>query len=1679
MKRFLIVPQILVLSVVLSYGQMWDPDLQDTLFGNEWIDFDNPDNYYKMPVAEDGMYKITFENLPANLKTVQGANFQIFAFGKPVPFYVSNQGTLSSGDYIAFWGEKNTYQLEKHLFKSEDRILNPYYSNFNDTTAYFLTSNNQGGGLQVTEIPNDLSNLPPAESHFMREELFMLPEISIRFGDYIGSHLIEDSQFDLEGFGSKNLKTRTFDLDASEYQNTGGDASLILSYATSYNVFHNIEIYINDVLVKKDSVFGFKVFKDTIKIDQNQLTETINVHIAGIAGSSDKFSLIYADLIYPRTFNFDGERMVKLPIAPSASSRYFELNGLDVTGGQIRVWNIADQTFMNATVDNGVVKFLLPAQQSATQLIVFNPGEGVEEIANPRQISFLNFSENQGDFIFISHKKFINSPGNELSNYANYRASQEGGRFEPIIVDIEQLYEQFGYGSTRNPICIRNFLHFAEKKWTQDLKNLILVGKPREYVELRTPADVAAAQDITLFVPTFGYNASDLLLATDNYSYVPIVHLGRLAVSEPSELGNYLKKVKDYENLQRNFQNTIESKEWTKRVVHMSGGNGASERASIRSLLNSMETIIESGKMYADVTTFSKETDVINVKTQTEGLKELIDNGVSILTYFGHASSNILGFNFDDPDSYENFEKYPFLLSNGCFSGNCATGVSGIGERFISTEDKGAIGFYASSGFGFTGALFELGAEFYKKQTGTHYGKSIGEILSSCIEDLKFRQSISLQSLLQQSIYQGDPAIKIHAFDGPDYVIDKATVKLDPPFLNTELDSFKINLDLVDLGMTLPDTNFMIKIEHQLPDGSINTLTNKRIDAPNNRTSYSFNVPFLGGESAIGLNRIFINIDATNEISELPSGAESNNEFVDNFGNRGLEVYIVSNDVIPLQPARFAMIQDPKPTLMASTVSFFPEVQTYVFEIDTARNFGTNQKVRKKVQSRGGLIKWTPDLQLEDGRVYYWRVSPDSTGISGGLRWQESNFLYKSDESPGWNQSHFQQFEQNNLDLIEINPQNQKLKFIDYPRDIKLRNYIYEHPNQYPRIFQENNVLATYSGGITSQVPGGLFISVFDTTFAEPMINTGEYIFGNDLKDSAATWKAFPFKTDNEQEREEVINFLENIVPSGYYVAIMTLQRNENASYYPEDWAGDTTNLGNSIFKVLEKQGVTRIQSLADIGSVPYTCFYKKDDPDWPVQESIGDLIGVLEQNTIILGLRDTGNMVSLPVGPAVQWGELKWEVGEIDTTGYDRFNMDVFAVREDKTDSLVLEKIAPGNYDLSSISALDFPYMKIAYHAGDSLLRTPVDLKHWRIGYTPYPDLALSPQSFYLFEKDTLQQGEEFLWEMAVENISQTPVDSFYIKYRITDSRNNTRIEESFIPSGLGSGDSIHTRLALFTDTMINLQNLSVEINPARTPKEYTYINNFGQVQTFIAGDIENPLLDVTFDGERIFDGYIISAKPEISMVLRDNNPFALLNEPKLIQVEIKSPSDANYQVIDGTDPALEFIPAEDPEKANLAQLIYRPEFVEDGIYQMRVKAQDRSGNKSGTYDYEVSFEVVTETTLSHLVNYPNPFTTSTRFSYTLTGSEPVMEYKIQVLSVSGRIVRELTAADLGILMPGTRLTDGAWDGTDTYGSPLAKGVYLYRVFLPQNEGEEIERRQSQLDSYFKNDFGKMVILR
>jgi len=216
----------------------------------------------------------------------------------------------------------------------------------------------------------------------------------------------------------------------------------------------------------------------------------------------------------------------------------------------------------------------------------------------------------------------------------------------------------------------------------------------------------------------------------------------------------------------------------------------------------------------------------------------------------------------------------------------------------------------------------------------------------------------------------------------------------------------------------------------------------------------------------------------------------------------------------------------------------------------------------------------------------------------------------------------------------------------------------------------------------------------------------------------------------------------------------------------------------------------------------------------------------------------------------------------------------------------------------------------------------------------------------------------------------------------------------------------------------------------------------------------------------------------------MKDESGYLLLDDTSLITVQLRYPDGALKQFYFNTD-TLIFTPPTSRTN-NVATVDFTPYLTDDGTYQLIVHGKDKSGNPAGNADYVVSFEVYNKPMITNMFNYPNPFTTSTAFVFTITGSEVPQNIRIQILTITGKIVREITKEELGPLHIGRNITDYKWDGRDEYGQKLANGVYLYHVLTNLNgksldkfptygkDGEEVNT-----DKYFNKGYGKMYLMR
>jgi hypothetical protein len=274
---------------------------------------------------------------------------------------------------------------------------------------------------------------------------------------------------------------------------------------------------------------------------------------------------------------------------------------------------------------------------------------------------------------------------------------------------------------------------------------------------------------------------------------------------------------------------------------------------------------------------------------------------------------------------------------------------------------------------------------------------------------------------------------------------------------------------------------------------------------------------------------------------------------------------------------------------------------------------------------------------------------------------------------------------------------------------------------------------------------------------------------------------------------------------------------------------------------------------------------------------------------------------------------------------------------------------------------------------------------------------------------------------------------------------------------------------------------SVAITVNPAFDQPEEQLENNVLQLQYLVERDNRNPILDAVFDGVHILDFDIISPSPVITMSVLDDNQYIFIQDPEAFEVYIQlldlagNPT-GDADTVHHTQSNVMFTAASRPgEKAILE---YSPKDLASGKYRLAVRVRDASGNESSELSYVINFEVIREASITNIYPYPNPFTTSMKFVYTLTGEQVPDYMKIQIMTVTGKVVREITQDEMGLIKIGNNISQFTWNGTDEYGDQLANGVYLYKVVAKIN-GEDIQTRESAGDKFFTQGLGKIYLMR
>jgi hypothetical protein len=1601
-RWFLVIFFLLGLSELYAQSQ----------YGNEWIRFNQ--QYVKVPVAKDGVYRVNLADLEAAGLPLNDLNrIQLFHRGSQVA------RRIVPGQYIEFYGRKNDGISDAPLYKPSTQS-NTHYNLFSDTTAYFFTANTQGQlGISMdsyTEI-ND-SGIPTEVFHSAEKLLLLTSQYSsgVWYNGYaqttefdagegwVGAWINKDQFIDYTISGL-NFPATSSGVPQLEVQVVGQAGNTFLT--------HRVEISVGPTtpsrIVATQDFATNTVATVTATLNWTDISAggnlVVRIKALGVGGGGDRISGAYIKVTFPQSFNLSGatESVLTLRENPSNKS-YIQLQNAPVGA---RLFDITDERnpIIIGTTTTSTVNAVINNTSVSRKVVVTN-------VFITPVIKRVTFRELLPDpaknrYVIVSHKLLMKPAGeyaNPVKSFAGYRASAVGGSYDTLVLEMTQLYNQFNYGEI-SPLAIRRLMKYLVDK--DNPKYLFLIGKGLDvyYNYHRNPSSFTTFQDL---VPVAGLPPSDMAFTAGlaGNGYEPAVPTGRITASTPSQVTSYLNKVKEIESLPFDAL-------WRKEVLHLSGGLYQGEPELFKAYVDQFGEVAKSNFLGGKVSSIAKES------TEQEFIiiSDKINAGVGLVTLFGHSDPNGGDFNVglvSTPQlGYNNPGKYPMFLVNGCNAGEFFSATTTrYGEDWTLAPNKGAVGFIAHSSFGFASLLRFYSNTFYAVGFGdnTFINKGIGDVQKEVAKRVTDVTNAPLYvTQAQQMVLLGDPALKLFGAGKPDYDISETDLDVES-FTQEPVtalsDSFALKIIVRNFGIA-PTEMIRVSVKQIFED---ETFVEYDSLFPSVLYQDTLTFKILKNDKGFGQNKFVVSIDALNEVDELN---EDNNI-------AELQYLIPLNSSKNLFPNNFSIVNETTVTLTVQSSDVFGQARDFIIEVDTIPTF--DSQFKKQFTVNGKIASVQVDLVTDvDTLAYYWQSKFSVSQPGESEAWATSSFTYIANGPEGWAQVHFPQLMSGNGDNILLDASSRKIEFDKTITDISVLTFGSLHPLQTEVSIKLNGT--EYHPRTTQDFTcrnNTINLMAFDKTTTVPYIG---YVV------------TYPNGNVCGRRPEVIASYTAAEVESGLTAYLANIQPGDSVILFTIGDPGISNWSATTRSKAAEL-GISSSQLDAITAGEPVVIFAKKNAAPGSAQFYRTSLNPaneqVLQVDRTITGRSTSGILSSTVVGPAVVWQSFyaKTEISELPQT--DELSFDIIGIMLTGEEAVLRSNITNSVEDLSDIDALEYPYLRIKYHVKDEINLTPPQLKKWVVAYTPAPEGVIVYNG--TFEQQVLSEGEVWTGNFSFQNISEKQfIGPLTVQYTVNNTtQRKTFIDEQEIAAPL-PGQKTDFNVAVNTVEKVGLNNVKIFVNPRIVPELY-FDNNTAELKSIlkVERDEISPVLDVTIDGRYVKNGDYVAANPVIRFQLWDENKLILKTDTLGIRIFLNNTQlffERNQIAWTSATATLPFT----------AQFI--PSNLGAGDYVLQIEASDARGND---VSYEVMFVVAEDNTIKISKAYPNPSTTYFFFDVMVTGEpQPDVAY-LQIINLTGSIVGEFRITEF---YTGTNKL--VWNSTDTHGNQLPNGLYVYRVMV------------------------------
>jgi len=1388
-------------------------------------------------------------------------------------------------------------------------------------------------------------------------------------------------------------------------------------------------------------------------------------------------------------------------------------------------WNVQRVASAVAqTMGSTARRFVFPsASEQSTHRLVLADANAWLVPPTAQRVTFRAIDPTKPNFIVITHPQLMRAAGavpNAARAYANYRASAAGGRYDTLMVTAPQLYDQFHYGE-RSVMALRHFaLWLVGSSPAAQTKYLLLLGKglgpgtvPGQtylFDGLQAQGGVVATATSRLLgeqgldlVPTSTASTSDNFLSSDwpNNNFVAKMPTGRVPATSPQEVMNYLTKLQQHEEKLFTY-NAADPQLWRKNVVHLVGGATNDDFQEFGSYLDAYARRVPRPLLGGKVTTFRKNTTnsfIVPLNISTE-----LNTGLAAITYFGHGALDYFNLdigNIDDASNgYQNVGRYPIMMYNGCIAGDFAFNTHIFGTSWLLAPQKGSIGMLAQACESYAYLLDPVQDKMYELlfNDAAWFGQPVMQVYNEVVRQMQTKaafQSTVGQEQLLSTTWQGDPALRLYAPAKPDFIASNATLSLAPAAgasAVTPTTPFVLRVGVRNPARITTEPVEVRVTRTYRPGGGraaeVTTQTFRQAWASD--TTYTFALNNTG--DVYGDNTFKVELDYANKVAELD---ETNNTATITYS-------FLKGGITLVTPTEFAIVSTNRPQLVAQNNDAAAAVRGYDFQVDTVATFNSGALKQALNLSGPAVVSWQPPTLVgarPDSVVWYWRVRFSQPAVGEDPNWQQSSFrVIASAVAGGWSQSHHAQFQRDQLQSVAVAAPAGRWNFADQRQAITLftvggggvgAGSTFNIGNGYG--IRTDVTVPPYLGDCGTNSPNLLLVALDGHTLKRVTVPGGPYAtcgLGDQLfyHFGSTSGDTLDNLNNSAARQQQLVTFLNN-VPEGAYVALISMNRLRYAAFPATVRTALTKLLGSQLAASGQLRNGEPWALLAKKFAAGGTLVREQGPDRTLAQASYNQLVNLVDT---VRAPGQAGKVLSTRIGPAQEWQTLFNVIKRENTTS--SYTLRVLGIDASNVTTELAPDVKAKSYSLGSVSAAKYPYLQLEVTLRDSVNRVPPQLRQWLVAYKGLPEGTIRRDlvASATYDPATLAaqatNNGTLKFPVVFQNIGGIDFGAPLVTRIDLLNASGVSVKSATFtaPGILKAGESMTVQVSLDVVGVFGVLTPVVTVNPLtnRQPELYFFNNTLTLAPYTINDGNVPPTLDVAVDGRHLLNGDLVSPTPVISIQLKDEDKLRHIKDVSAFTVLLQKPGQTTPSLVSTIgNPEIQFTTDSTSQAGTVAHLDYQPgktTKLDNGIYTLQVQGRDRASNAAGTQTYQVKFEVVKESTITNVYPYPNPVTSKARFVFTVTGMELPRDMKIQIMTLTGKVVREIFMSELGPLHIGNNITDYAWDGTDQYGDRLANGTYLYRVSLNDPSGQFSQRATSG-DKAFQKDWGKLVLLR